>query len=102
MLKEERNAVDAAKHLEQSFGVSKTTLLTLDEYKNKIDTTPEWLKEDQDYHIIEVQLYNQPENAMIKTLHDLIKHSPLKPQIHYKETADTFYICPTTNTFDTF
>lgn len=102
MLKKDKHTVDAARHLEQSYGVSETTILTVDEYQNKIDNPPDWIKSDNNYNTIKVELYNQPEKAMIKTLHDLIQESLMNIQIHYKEDKNHFYVLPTTNSFPTF
>lgn len=96
-LSEEKTAVGAAREIRDKMGVRDTKVLTLDEFTEEVDQTPEWLNTESQNHIIRATLYGDPELPMIKTVDEILNET--QTQITYKEQDEIFYICPTTNKF---
>lgn len=97
----EELGVDIKTELSQIIGISEVKILTPNEYKNQ--TNPKgWFPKKADGIIIQLNLYGDPENFIIKQISDVCYHT--NSQIHYSTSEDevnasTAYICPTTNEF---
>lgn len=87
--------------LGQLIGISDVEILSPEEYREQ--TTPrDWFPENPDGYIIQISLYGEPENFLIKQISNVCFHT--RSQIHYttndeESEASTAYICPTKNDF---
>lgn len=87
--------------LGQLIGISDVKLLTPDEFRNQTEI-PDWFPTNPDGYVIQVNLYGEPENFVIKRISDVCFHT--QSQIHYVQNEEesevsTAYICPTHNQF---
>lgn len=97
-LTDEQAAVRAAAEIEQQLGVQDAKILNLVEFTEDVETIPEWLDSESENFIIRTELYGDPELPMVKTVSDIMKET--QSQVYLLKEQYTFYICPTTNTFD--